>query len=300
MIYVSLTLLLLLLNFAKSEIPSYNCTIKGSNNNFCVLSNIILTKDDPHFLPIAPNATLITDLMVQQSTLPKLTSDICDNFHQLKSLDLSNNSIEVISPQAFYNCALLKFLYIEGNRLQELPEDTFKQNPGLQFLHAQNNRLRKVENGLLKGLLLRSFNLRANNLSCLSDSVIKTCGNVEIFSLEDNQLLDVNLELMVDTMKNLKIVRISGNFFMCGKMKEMVSMEVFQKGKIFLDLMEPKANNCLETSEWEKKYEEAAKIMDCKEEKSIMDYFVDGLKYVGVVVAVLGGFRIVISFCNSH
>lgn len=291
-ISTTLVLLAIILKYVEkvSTTPRYNCST--NRNHSCALSHIILSRDSPQFIPISHNSSFILEVSVSLSSIPVLTSDICNTFHNIKTLDLDKNSIEFITNNAFHDCAQLKNLHLENNLIVEIKPSTFKYNTALSNLQIQNNRLSRIENGLFKYTTeLRFLNLDRNNLTCISKMVIRSWENIEILSLEHNQLLDVNLEEIVHYMKELKMLKINGNNFYCERLQQIIELK--KDSRIFIDLLQKTTTgdglDCLERDEWERKLNSLT--VDC-DKIELLDY----VKDVVFLVLVSGSLRIIIVY----
>lgn len=86
-------------------------------------------------------------LSLTKTSLKRLP-DTIQNFHNLRTLNVSNNRLESLpdSITATGSCNLPNLLYLDvrNNKLQQLPDDFTKHFPKLQYLNLKGNRLQRL------------------------------------------------------------------------------------------------------------------------------------------------------------
>ncbi|XP_035527477.1 trophoblast glycoprotein b [Morone saxatilis] len=141
---------------------------------------------------------LLTDLYLSGNEMESVDAEVFDNLPNLVRLDLSNNKFQSFSERAFPHNNTLQFLNLSrslnnhsfmdevlgvlqsGNLLQLtvldlsnndlviLPDTIFTSLSNLVNLSLQNSSIISMQNGTLKGPLLRDLDLRDNSLRDLS------------------------------------------------------------------------------------------------------------------------------------
>lgn len=158
---------------------------------------------------------------------------------RLLALDLSNNQISDLQPNAFEVNGLpkLKYLNLANNQLSIIPFQVFQALEELEQLDVSNNRLMTfLDNFFIKNVALKSLNLRNNSIELisknslfglnqaieldLSNNLIKTIDRnafdslnaLQTLSLCDNQLTALPTTLFY-RLNQLKRINLSKNQF---------------------------------------------------------------------------------------
>ncbi|XP_051262666.1 trophoblast glycoprotein b [Dicentrarchus labrax] len=141
---------------------------------------------------------LLTDLYLSGNEMESVDAKVFDNLPNLVRLDLSNNKFQTFSERAFPHNNTLQFLNLSrsfhnhsfidevlgvlqsgnlfqltvldlsNNDLVILPDNIFASLSNLVNLSLQNSSIISMQNGTLKGPLLRDLDLRDNSLRDLS------------------------------------------------------------------------------------------------------------------------------------
>ena len=67
------------------------------------------------------------------------------NLTNLKTIDLSQNSISVVDPNAFDGLSILEYLYLQGNKIEKIQSGTFFSLTKLTVLQLHNNNIKEIE-----------------------------------------------------------------------------------------------------------------------------------------------------------
>lgn len=88
----------------------------------------------------------------QRSTI--VPSRICQQFPNITILLISFSEVQVLTPEAFQNCANLQSFYVEGNPVQVVPDNLFANSPNLTAIGFTLNQLRLIEDNAFAGTSL--------------------------------------------------------------------------------------------------------------------------------------------------
>ncbi|CAH1391937.1 unnamed protein product [Nezara viridula] len=121
-----------------------------------------------------------------------------NNWQNLRSIDVSYNSITNITSQTFKELINLKVLNISYNDIEEISEDTFDSLKVLEVLDLSGNprigfNYAKLQN-LLNGTLYRSlkkFVMRSSGLNELPDTFFKYAIELQYLDLSHNNLTSI-------------------------------------------------------------------------------------------------------------
>ncbi|XP_078267957.1 slit homolog 3 protein-like isoform X1 [Rhinoraja longicauda] len=107
-----------------------------------------------------------TEIYLEGNQLTTFPSEL-SNFKQLSLLDLSNNSISILSNSSFNNMSHLSTLILSYNRLRCIPVHAFDGLKSLRLLTLHGNDISTIPNGAFSGLTsLSHLALGANPLYC--------------------------------------------------------------------------------------------------------------------------------------
>ncbi|KAG5684223.1 hypothetical protein PVAND_013461 [Polypedilum vanderplanki] len=183
------------------------------------------------FLPenigkFAPN---LVEFSARNASLQVLSKKNFAGLKNLRSLNLADNKIKHIDPDAFDDLSSLEELDLSGNELEILDEDVFAKLKNLKTLRIGNNKFHSIHHNLFKNL---------RNLVNVSIS------NQHIEKIPE-KLFNTNLKLQNIWMNSNKIKSISPNMF--AKLKD-------------LEYIDIRDNKCIDT------YYDATKFRTMKEE----------------------------------
>ncbi|XP_023211779.1 protein toll-like [Centruroides sculpturatus] len=126
------------------------------------------------------NMSSLKDLAIKNALPEKLFHGL----HNLKTLDLSYNLIEIVHPFVFRHLTLLEQLNLRGNEIQSLPEELFRGLNNLKSLDLRNNLIESVHPLFLQTLtLLEELNLEENPIKSYPENLLEGLSNLTIFSI---------------------------------------------------------------------------------------------------------------------
>lgn len=159
--------------------------------------------------------------------LTDLSHLIFSNLRNLKTIWLNNNNIKNLPGNIFVNNTKLKTIYLNNNNLTRLLDFglpaidvldcssnslrniNMKQFTTIQNFDLSRNGLNSIEISFFNNLLIKEIILNTNGLKRIAKEVFYNLTALEIISLNDNLLEDLDI---FEKNKNLKTFSISGNF----------------------------------------------------------------------------------------
>lgn len=134
----------------------------------------------------------LIELTVQASSVKTLKSRFLYNCRDLDYLDLSNNMITDIAPDAFENLTKLTLLNLNYNQLKTLPKDTFHSLIQLKWLYLGSNQLEDLHKDAFYNLTdMDWLDLRENQLKTLDKDMFKSFNKLRLLRLGGNQLQSI-------------------------------------------------------------------------------------------------------------
>uniref|UniRef100_A0AC35GTL9 Ig-like domain-containing protein n=1 Tax=Panagrolaimus sp. PS1159 TaxID=55785 RepID=A0AC35GTL9_9BILA len=191
-----------------SLIESRKCKINGTK---IVLCNR-LTKDELNIVYEKLNVTNymndLEELTITESGLQNLT--LFPKLLSLKKLDLSHNeltTLEISKQPTFRN---LIYLNVKNNSLKLLSHDAFSFFPNLEEIHLQFNKIYSVDWEAFRLIKLRYLYLQNNYLPIISEHMLRFTPNLEVLDLSHNQLTFVQSSSFY-TAQRLSSINLNNN-----------------------------------------------------------------------------------------
>ncbi|KAK2715467.1 toll-like receptor Tollo [Artemia franciscana] len=184
----------------------------------CSSSNLTLV---PSGLPID-----ITDLYLDNNTIPEVGDLAFIGRRNLRSLYLNRSHIETISNRSFVGLRSLLRLHMGDNYLRILGDSLFQELDGLQELHLENNLLEYLSAEVLQPLRsLQYLRLDGNMFTLVSSSVFAFSYKLQMLNISRNPW-SCECELLMEfsdwLIKNEKIV-VSANTLVCNELEVIMS-----------------------------------------------------------------------------
>jgi len=112
-------------------------------NRLILNNNFIQIQETNTFLK---NTQKLKYLYLDNNALTRIEAKIFNNFQSMIRMSFKNNSINLIEPNAFFNCIQLKILFISFNKLEKIESKTFNGLFNLLELTMYQNSLNLIEN----------------------------------------------------------------------------------------------------------------------------------------------------------
>ncbi|XP_011050527.1 PREDICTED: toll-like receptor 13 [Acromyrmex echinatior] len=126
---------------------------------------------------------------------PKTFADL----QYLKTLDLSNNQLEVL--QISINETEISTLYINNNNIKNITSDTFMQMPKLMKLLMGKNKIDKIDVNTFAHLtILEELDLSSNMLSSLPEGWTESLVSLKYLNLSDNKFTSLESLSLTNTL----------------------------------------------------------------------------------------------------
>uniref|UniRef100_A0A914YZ33 Ig-like domain-containing protein n=1 Tax=Panagrolaimus superbus TaxID=310955 RepID=A0A914YZ33_9BILA len=150
----------------------------------------------------------LEELTIIQSGLNNLHS--FPKFLSLKKLDLSHNELTTleISKQATFRNLI--YLNVKNNSLKLLSHDAFSFFPNLEEIHLQFNKIFSVDWEAFRLVKLRFLYLQNNYLPIISEHMLRFTPNLEVLDLSHNQLTFVQSSSFY-TAQRLSSINLNNN-----------------------------------------------------------------------------------------
>lgn len=233
--YWSLSICLFALYVANvASYPDVQC--QGS---VCNITNVQVSGSEAIALfntPIAiglPTSDEVKTIRIRDSSIYKLTSDICKGFPKLEVLDVESIGIAKVSENALKDCHDLKEIYLGDNQIRLFKKHTFNRNKKLEIVSLWGNRLHHLDTNLFSNLVnLKRLILSANRLVHVCAYTFRDLTSLRTLTLHHNLLVDLNADKILSYLPNLFESNLGDNDFRCERLKEI--RDVFKAGKVTL------------------------------------------------------------------
>lgn len=223
---VSLMVLSLLLNnfdygttsMVTEGVQELECTV--NDNDLCVFADVVLTKDDYSFVPVADKENF-TGVQFINSTVQVFGSDICEKFPFIKEIRMGEVGLETILPGALDDCQYLVVFQAHRNRIRNLNWDTFRSNRKLEMIYMPRNQIRTFDSRTFSGLKnLERFDFQSNLIEIFDPVWLKDSINLTSIAIYSNELTELNAEAIIDLFPKLEIILYDENLISCVRVAE--------------------------------------------------------------------------------
>lgn len=227
--FVSLILIFVIFINRSSASKVFECAEQSSKWSLtyakeCALSTTV-TKGNPHFtIETTFNKDSITTFkFVDPSFVPVLTNDVCETFPNLLWFYANSVSIEEIHADAFKKCSKLDELHLENNPIKKLPEHTFAGLSELKELRLSNAILPEISEELFWDLKsLEMLDLSWSKIELIPAKAFEEMGELQILRLHSNELMDLEVEKMLQSLEKLQRFYLTDNNFRCDRLEEIL------------------------------------------------------------------------------
>lgn len=169
------------------------------------------------------NLSNIKSLDISSNSIQELHRNFFCDFHKLSFLNLSSNQIynltnfqftsTRLSPIAIKNCVFsMSYLILTGNQLNFLPFSFFSNFVNLKVLRLNRNSISFIENFVFSNLKqLDMLDLSENKIQNIQPELFDNLQNLRTLNLEKNSMKILPPEIMTN-LKKLELLNLSSNF----------------------------------------------------------------------------------------
>lgn len=258
-IFFTITIFILRITAFSQEPPTYACD--DLENPFsCTLTGIQVTRNKPDFYIIAPEPNRVNFLLVNQSTIPFLTDNICSKFPELIDIVVRHVGIEELKDKAFKRCKDLKTIDLRGNNIQVVPEKLLNGLKELKSIWLDNNMIKTFPDNMLIGLpRLLDVSFDQNRVKVFPYEMFKRNGLVRFLRFHSNDLLNLDEMRLMEALPNLESVAFNNNLLSCERHIELheffirngkYSQLQWSERQRFVKVRDLGKLKCLEDVEW--------------------------------------------------
>lgn len=137
--------------------------------------------------------------------------------YRLERVDLSHNSIPVLTFDITYGTKKLKWLNLSGNTIKDIRKYVVGNITSLEVLDLSNNQLSNMIDPEAPFILpenITELYLQNNEIFKLDYEAITSLKHIKQLNLENNQLMHLN-KTLIDAIKQGVSVKFSGNPLIC-------------------------------------------------------------------------------------
>lgn len=200
-------------------------TCNSTENDICTISNFSIQNSDYRFR--SENPVAVHTLQITTSKVPSLSKNLCYYFSDLIKMTAKQISLQFIPSTAFESCLAIQRIDLSQNEIEEILDGTFAGLKHLTGLSLYNNHLKFFDPAIVKGSTsLTLLALVSNHLLEVDEEVIlKYLPNLKTIYLNDNELPCDRIQAIKGSF-NSKNVTISKTFILEKQRKyEVESME---------------------------------------------------------------------------
>lgn len=141
-----------------------------------------------------------TEIRLEENHITQIPSRIFADMKKLRRIDLSNNQISFVAPDAFSGLHQLSSLVLYGNKITELPPGVFHGLTSLQLLLLNANRITCIRVDAFKDLnSLHLLSLYDNKIQSLANGTFAPLKNIQTLHLARNPFIcDCNLQWLAE------------------------------------------------------------------------------------------------------
>jgi Leucine-rich repeat (LRR) protein len=247
----------------------------------CVYNNIKL--DENTLVKFSNDSPQLVNVLFEDSVLHKIPKHIFKQRNQVKSLNVQNTQIKVLTRDALIDGVNLEELNLGGNKLLLLANEVFDGPQFLTTIDLSNNMLSKIEVGVFENLkYLVKLNLSGNDLHDLE--FLEPIENLIDLDLSNNRIEHLLITTLTK-MKKLKTLilrrnHLQWNPFQFGTFTSQSKLELLDLSNNKLDELELDMMLSLENLQTLLLHENRLKFFSCKFDS--LKTFLPKLKQVGL------------------
>ncbi|RUS71270.1 hypothetical protein EGW08_020962 [Elysia chlorotica] len=162
--------------------------------------------------PVMDFQSTLTELSLAGNRLRRIPSRVFPSLPSLKRLDLSNNSLTVVEPEAF-ETLLLEKLSLRGNLLVDLDRDAFSGVRRVSELDLAQNRFSAFSARVFDSFRVNSpfsIDLSENKLTYIHSALFREMATLRVLNLSRNEISVVDAGAL-DDLRILEDLDLSGN-----------------------------------------------------------------------------------------
>ena len=197
---------------ASNRLTSF-CPTNGSRSSIT-----FLRLDDNRIEELRPDCMrqmpLLATLSANDNSLCRLSDDLFDELHHLKSLYLKHNNLQDFCPHYTHDSPI-RILHLNFNNITSLRSDCFSRMFNLLHFEATNNAVFYISDGVFDGLdQLQYVNLSNNRINAICSN-IATESAIAVLDLSLNLIANLNTTCLAKfrslehlSMANNRILRL--------------------------------------------------------------------------------------------
>ncbi len=174
----------------------------------------------------------LQELNLANNGIDVIPESLFEELRYLELLDLSSNQLTQFSMMWFNGNTMqnLGTLNLQNNKIQELPPEAFVQMPSLQALNLEGNQLVHIKENIFGSTIqLESLLLSNNRIRTVSPGIIPKLLNVEKLTITNNKLTcDCHLKPFAEWLKMHVGAVASPNEIVCAVPKLYQNRQVIQ------------------------------------------------------------------------
>ena len=150
------------------------------------------------------NYSSFTGLNLKIKPSQHIFAGIGENFYNLASFEVSNQSLKFIERDDFVGLPKLEALKLNENQIEFLPVDVFLDLPKLYYLNLEGNQIKELPENLLKNLRsLKKLKIHSNKINHLPKNLFAYNLILEAVNFRNNPIKTIDVDFKL--LPNLKI-----------------------------------------------------------------------------------------------
>lgn len=192
----------------------FDSLCSGDSVNFCVLTNLTASYDDPLVISNTTTILKLRELTIRMSAVGRIPTQLLKQSPELESITIYNCALNRITSNDFENTARVRKLVIQMNRLFDVPQQAFAaMNATLEELYLGYNTIHIVNRKAFTALAnLQYLDLQHNNIWSLYAGIFDDLVNLKHIDLSHNKIDKIDAETFAKNNK-LATILLQGNLF---------------------------------------------------------------------------------------